>query len=153
MDFKAIKIIPAMILLYALQASVALPKSPDTIESNSLLINGRAIAADQFSHVVRGTLTLVKGNAASKQKTAVPFLIYLKRSGKTVNPESYAHNFAVWSYEIDDILQYAQAGDELIIDPVKQQNNSGRKVITVKRTQILPRFQWFYVLNPKKDNC
>ncbi|HWV30032.1 MAG TPA: hypothetical protein VN038_10280 [Dyadobacter sp.] len=154
MNFKAIKIIiPAMILLYSLQVTVALPKSAGSPDDNTLLINGRAITAEQFAHVTRGTLTLAKSESASGQQTNVPFLIYLKRGGMIVNPESHAHNFAVLSSEIHDILEFAEAGDQLIIDPVKPGNASARKVIIVKKTQIIPRFQWFYVSKQKKDNC
>ena len=153
MNFKAIKIIPAMLLLYALQASVALPKSADTPNENALLINGRVVTTEQFAYVTRGTLTIAKGSSVSDQKTTVPYLIYLKRDGRIVNPESHAHNFAVWSSEIHDILEFAEAGDQLVIDLVKPHNAAARKVLTIKKTQVVPRFQWFYVFRQKKDNC
>ncbi|MBO9613911.1 MAG: hypothetical protein J7619_14505 [Dyadobacter sp.] len=153
MNFKATKIIPAVLLLFILQASVALPNSANTPDENSLLINGRVVTTEQFAYVTKGILTLAKSNSVSNQKTTVPFLIYLKRGNMIVNPESHAHNFAVWSSEIHDILEFAEAGDQLIIDPVKPHNTSARKVIVIKKTQIVPRFQWFYVLRQKKDNC
>lgn len=153
MNFKAVKIIPAILLLFALQASVALPKSANAPDENSLLINGRVVTTEQFAYVTNGILTIAKSNSVSNQKTALPFLIYLKRGGMIVNPESHGHNFAVWSSDVHDILEYAEAGDQLIIDPVKPHNTSARKIITIKKTQIVPRFQWFYVLKPKKDNC
>ncbi|PSL28674.1 hypothetical protein [Dyadobacter jiangsuensis] len=153
MNFKAVKIIPAILLLFALQASVALPKSANAPDENSLLINGRVVTTEQFAYVTNGILTIAKSNSGSNQKTALPFLIYLKRGSMIVNPESHGHNFAVWSSDVHDILEYAEAGDQLIIDPVKPHNTSARKVITIKKTQIVPRFQWFYILKPKKDNC
>lgn len=153
MNFKAVKIIPAILLLFALQASVALPKSANAPDENSLLINGRVVTTEQFAYVTNGILTIAKSNSVSNQKTTLPFLIYLKRGSMIVNPESHGHNFAVWSSDVHDILEYAEAGDQLIIDPVKPHNTSARKVITIKKTQIVPRFQWFYVLKPKKDNC
>lgn len=153
MNFKAIKIIPAMALLYTLHASVALPKPSGTTDDNALLINGRVVTAEQFAHVTWGTLTLAKSNAVGGQKAAVPFLIYLKRGNMIVNPESHGHNFAVWSSEIRDILEFAEAGDQLIIDPVKPHNTSARKVIIIKKTQVIPQFQWFYLPRQKKDNC
>lgn len=153
MNFKAIKIIPVMALLYALHSSVALPKSTGTIDDNALLINGRVVTTEQFAHVTRGTLTLAKSNAAAGKKAAIPFLIYLKRGNMIVNPESHGHNFAVWSSEIRDILEFAEAGDQLIIDPVKPHNAAARKVIIIKKTQVVPQFQWFYLPRQKKDNC
>src|SRR5690606_12188510 len=113
------------ILLYSLQTSVGLPKSAVTTDRNSLLVNGKVVTDEQFAHITHGTLTLAKGNADASPKTAVPFLIYLKRGGMIVNPESHAHNFAVWNCEIRDILEFAEAGDQLIIDPAKPHSASG----------------------------
>jgi len=150
MNFKAIKIIPAMILLCSLQASVAFP---EPTENNPLLINGKVVTAEQFAYVTRGKLTLVKGNPASEKQTPVPFLIYLKRGGKIVDAEAYAHNHAVMYYEVAEILKSAQAGDQLVIDPVDSANKTAQKVMTIKNSQIVPQFNWLYVLKPKKDNC
>lgn len=147
MHFQTVKFISAMILLYSLQSSVALPKSA-CITNSPLLLNGHVMNTSQFAHVTRGVLTVVRGDAASGQP--VPFLIYLKRNGKIVDADAYAHNFAVLRYEIAEILESAQAGDQLVIDPVWPGNAADRKIITIKGTQILPRFQW---LNQKKDNC
>jgi hypothetical protein len=153
MNSKAFKIIPAMILLYALQASVALPNPADTADSNPMRINGKTVTTEQFAYVTRGKLTLVKGDAASEKQMLVPFLIYLKRGGKIVDAEAHAHNHAVMYYEVAEILKSAQAGDQLVIDPVKPEHKAAQKVITIKNTQIVPQFDWFYVFRQKKDNC
>jgi hypothetical protein len=153
MNLKAIKIIPAMILLCSLQASVALPKPADAIDNNPLLVNGKVVTTEQFGHITRGMLTLAKSGTASEGQTPVPFLIYLRRSGKIVDAEAYAHNHAVMYYEVAEILKFAQAGDQLVIDPVGSTDKAAQKVITIKSSQIVPQFQWFYVLNPKKDKC
>lgn len=153
MNLKAIKIIPAMILLCSLQASVALPKPAEPTNNNPLLVNGRVVTTEQFAHVTRGKLTLVKSDAASEKQTPIPFLIYLRRGGRIVEAEAYAHNHAVMYYEVSEILKSAQAGDQLVIDPVKQEDKGAKKVITIKNTQIVPQFNWFYVFRQKKDNC
>lgn len=153
MHSKAFKIIPAMMLFCSLQASVALPKSANPAHNNPVLLNGKVVTIEQLTYVTRGLLTLMKGDAASERKTHVPFLIYLKRGGKIVNAKADAHNHAVMYYEIAEILKSAQAGDQLVIDPVDSGDKSVQKVITIKNTQIVPQFNWFYGLNKKKDNC
>jgi len=153
MNIKAIRIIPAVILLCSLQASVALPKSSDPADNNPLLINGKVVTTEQFAYVTRGVLSLVKADPASDKPMPVPFLIYLRRAGKIVDAEAYAHNHAVMYYEVAEILKFAQAGDQLVIDPVGSAEKAAQKVITIKNSQIVPQFQWFYVLNPKKDKC
>ena len=118
-----------------------------------MLVNGKVVTSEQFAHVTRGVLMLVKSGPASKQQTPVPFLIYLRRGGKIVDAEAYAHNHAVMYYEVAEILKFAQAGDQLVIDPVGSPDKAAQKVITIKSSQIVPQFQWFYVLNQKKDRC
>ena len=150
MKSQTIRITLAACLFCTLQASVALPKTTDSRE-NALLLNGTEINTGQFGHVVRGTISLAKNS--SNPKSLISFHIYLKRHGRIINAEGYSHNFAVWHWEIADILKSAEPGDQIIIDPAEPQNAAGRKVITVKRTQILPQFQWFYGVKSKKDNC
>ncbi|SEI43954.1 hypothetical protein SAMN05216327_101582 [Dyadobacter sp. SG02] len=153
MDFKTIKIIAAMILLCSLQASVAFPEPAGPTDNNPLMLNGKAVTTEQFAYVTRGKLTLTAADPVSEKQTLVPFLIYLKRGGKIVDSEAYAHNHAVMYYEVADILKFAQAGDQLVIDPVGSDNKAARKMFTIKNSQIVPQFNWFYVLKPKKDNC
>ncbi|MCF0073297.1 hypothetical protein LZD49_22655 [Dyadobacter sp. CY261] len=153
MKTKTLKIIFAVTLFCSLQASVALPHPTDSFDSNPLLLNGNVIGTAEFARVTRGVITLAKSDPASKQRTLVPFLIYLKRDGKIVNGSAYAHNHAVMRYEIAEVLKSAQAGDQLIIDPSEPNKVIGRQVITIKSTQIVPQFEWFFGLNKKKDNC
>ncbi|SDE99570.1 hypothetical protein SAMN04487996_108154 [Dyadobacter soli] len=150
MKSQTIRITLAAWLFFTLQASVALPETTDSYES-TLLLNGTEVNTAQFSHVVRGVISLAKGG--SDRKSLVPFHIYLKRHGRIINAEGYSHNFAVQQWEIADILKWAEPGDQIIIDPTEPRNAAGRKVITVKKTQILPQFQWFFGVKSKKDNC
>jgi hypothetical protein len=153
MNTKAIKIIAALMLFYSLQASVALPKPVDPAHSSPVLLNGKVVTIEQLTYVTRGVLTLMKGDPASERNTNIPFLIYLKRGGKIVDAQADAHNHAVMYYEIAEILKSAQAGDQLVIDPVDSGDKTAQKVITIKSAQIVPQFNWFYGLNRKKDNC
>lgn len=150
MKSQTIRITLAAWLFCTLQASVALPKTTDSNE-NALLLNGTVVTTGQFGHVVRGVISLAK--RGSDPKSLVSFHIYLKRNGRIINAEGYPHNFAVQHWEISDILKWAEPGDQIIVDPAEPQNAAGRKVITVKETQILPQFQWWYGVKSKKDNC
>jgi hypothetical protein len=150
MKTQTIRITLAAWLFCTLQASVALPKTTDLHES-TLLLNGTAVNTEQFGQVMRGVISLAKTGSGSP--SLVPFHIYLKRQGHIINTEGYPYNFAVRQWEIAEILKSAEPGDQIIIDPAEAQNGIGRKVITVKSTQILPRFQWFYLVKSKNDKC
>jgi len=150
MKSQTIRITLAAWLFCTLQASVALPKTMDSDE-HALLLNGTVVNTAQFSHVVRGIISVAK--RGSDPKSLVPFHIYLKRNGRIINAEGHAHNFAVQHWEIAEILKWAEPGDQIVIDPAEPRSTAGRKVITVEKTQILPKFQWFYVVKTKKDNC
>ncbi|WP_353721591.1 hypothetical protein [Dyadobacter sp. 676] len=152
MKNQIIRIVPLWLLLCTLQPSEALPQTPVTLE-NALLLNGSIVSTDQFARVTRGVIALAGRPPGSQCRSLMPFYIYLKRGGKIVDANAYAHNHSVMRYEIAEILKMAQAGDQLIIDPAEPGNAAGRKIIMIKSTQIVPQFKWFYVLNGKKDNC
>ncbi|GGM79722.1 hypothetical protein GCM10010967_09350 [Dyadobacter beijingensis] len=152
MKTRTLKITLALTLLCTLQASVALPETIAAFTS-SLLLNGHAISTEAFGQVTRGTISLARDNAGSGGKTLVAFYIYLKRNGRIVDAEAYGHNHAVLRYELSEVLRLAEAGDQLVIDPLGPGNGDDRRVLTIKKTQIVPQFEWFYGMKKKKDNC
>jgi hypothetical protein len=108
---------------------------------------------EQLAWAARGVLAVVKRDAASTQSTRVPFYIYLKRDGKIVDANAYAHNHSVMQYELAEVLRSARAGDQIVIDPAVKSDAVGRSIITVKTTQLVPHFDWSYGLKQKKDGC
>ena len=142
-------------MVLTLPVSLALPSDLEgNFHSNPLLLNGHPVEYKLLSSVNRGMITLVKGNPESSDAARVPFLIYLKRAGKIVNPDSHAHNHAVMQYEMAEILRYAKAGDEIVIDPASKEDAVARRIIPVTYLQVGPQFQWFYGMGmSKKDGC
>lgn len=145
--------IPAVFLLCALHATVALPKPGDSVRSIALLLNGKTIDTGQLSGVSRGIISLSANTNSSDKGQVIPFYIYLRRGGKIVDAQAYAHNYAVSHYEIAEVLKSARAGDELIIDPANQNDKTARRTIIVNSTQVVPQYNWLFGWNGKKDNC
>ena len=143
-----------MILIYTSTISIsdALPKNSATTRL-SLRLNGKLTEPNEFIHVTNGRLTLVDHNSKYGSETELQFFAYLKRAGKIVDVNAYAHNFSVRSIELSEILRLAQVGDDIIIEPARKADNSGRKVIYVRYSMLFPVFNWFPFLNRNKGGC
>ncbi|MCF2498539.1 hypothetical protein [Dyadobacter chenhuakuii] len=147
------KIVAALTVMFSLPPSVALPKETvDGFYWNPVLLNGRSASSAQLAAASSGKLSLVKFDSQSSRVTKVPFIIYLKRGGRVINNDAYAHNNAVLEGDIYEVLKTAQAGDQLIIDPVDKEAQIDRRVITVRSGQLTPQFKWFGFYK-KGDGC
>jgi hypothetical protein len=147
------RIAAALTVFFSLPPSVALPKETmDGFYWSPVLLNGHSVSPAQLATASAGKVSLVKFDSEFNRVTKVPFLIYLKRGGKIVNGDAYAHNNAVLEGDIYEILKPARAGDQLIIDPVNQDDQIGRRVITVQTSQLTPQFRWFG-FSKKGDGC
>lgn len=143
-----------MILIYTstVLISDALPKN-STNSSISLRLNGKLTEPKEFIHVTNGRLTLVDHNSKSGPNAELQFFAYLKREGKIVDVNAYAHNFSVRSIELAEILRSAKVGDDIIIEPAQKTNVSERKIIYVTYSMLFPVFNWFPFLNKNKGGC
>lgn len=143
-----------MILIYTSTVSIsdALPKN-STTSNISLLVNGKLTEPKEFIHITNGRLTLVDQNAKPGPDAELQFFAYLKRDGKIVDVNAYAHNFSVRSIELTEILKSAQVGDNIIIEPVKRSDISARKIIHVRYSMLFPVFNWFPFLSKNKGGC
>ncbi|MEO6288029.1 MAG: hypothetical protein ABIN80_06370 [Dyadobacter sp.] len=151
---KLRRIFPALALVLSLSASEALPREvTEKYPYHSVLLNGVAVEFSQLSLVNRGVVSLVRGNPQAMVKTNVPFKVYLQRAGKIVDADTYASHYAMLQYQFADILKFARAGDEIIIEPADKNDPVGRRVIPVSRLQLVPQFNWFFTGNKKGDGC
>ncbi|REA57863.1 hypothetical protein DSL64_22310 [Dyadobacter luteus] len=142
-----VKITCLFVVLLSFSVSNGLPKNG--VKTTSLLLNGQKVSSDMFSWVTRGRLSV--GLDAGD---AVPFYIYLKREGRIVNAEAYAHNHAVQEYEMAEILKFAKDGDQIVVDLAGQLNNSDRKIIVVKQKRFIPDlYMWLGLSKNKNDGC
>lgn len=134
-----------------ISVSEAFPKTETDSFNSYPLLNEKPTDLTNVSATSTGKLTLVKENRVSGKSEKVPFLIYLKRAGKIINADSYAHNNAVTSINIAEIVRSAQPGDELVIDPTVTNDKVGRRIIIIKNP--VPVYQWFPISNKDKDEC
>ncbi|MCF0060984.1 hypothetical protein MUK70_17240 [Dyadobacter chenwenxiniae] len=147
------KIVAVLTVFFSLPPSVALPNETlDGFYWNPVLLNGRSVSPAELAAARGGKLSLVKLDPKSSRVTKVPFLIYLKRGGKIVDGNAYAHKNPVLEGDIYEVLKAARSGDQLIIDPVNNENQIGRRVITVQSSQLTPQFRWFG-FTKKGDGC
>ena len=152
MKTKMIHLLISVMLLFTVVITQALPKNSDEkFNLSSVLLNGKSVEPALFSAVRYGKISIV--NPGYDLKDKIPFYIYLKRDGKIINADSYAHNASVFEYEIAEILKSAKVGDQIIIDPATKNEQSGRRIITVSPQQVGPRFQWYYGLIKNPDGC
>jgi hypothetical protein len=149
-----LRIFPALALALSLSASVALPREvTEKKDYNSVLVNGLPAEMGELSSINRGLISLVKGNPNAMVKNNVLFRVYLKRDGKMIDADSYAQHYAMLQYQIADILKFAKAGDEIIIDPADKNDPTGRRVIRVMPIQLVPQFNWFFTGIKKGGGC
>lgn len=134
-----------------ISVSEAFPKTETDSFNSYPLLNEKPTDLTNVSATSTGMLTLVKENRVSGKSEKVPFLIYLRRAGKIINADSYAHNNAVTSINIADVVRSAQPGDELVIDPTVTSDKVGRRIIIIKNP--VPVYQWFPIPNKDKDEC
>ena len=144
----------AMVLIYMSTVSIsdALPKS-NTPNGLSLFLDGKLTEPKEFIHVTNGRLTLVEHNSQSGAETELQFFAYLRRAGKNVDMNAYTHNFPVRNIELAEILKSAQVGDDIIIEPARKTDISGRKMIYVRYSMLFPVSNWFPFLSRKKGGC
>jgi hypothetical protein len=141
-----------LIYIFTFSTSEALPNNKIT-SGFALLLNGKLAEPKNFVHVTNGHLTLIDINSKSATKTGLQFFAYLRRDGKIVDVNAYAHNFSVRSIELTEILKSAQVGDDIIIEPASKTDKLGKKIIYVTYSMLFPVFNWFPFLNKRKGGC
>ncbi|UFH53747.1 hypothetical protein [Spirosoma sp. KNUC1025] len=97
--------------------------------SNPLTLNGKTLDHATFSIISQGKLAVVAGNPETEEATKIPFRIYIRR-GSTVLQEGASGE--VYDVDIASVLAFAQLGDELVIDPVRETDEPARRVLKVK---------------------
>ena len=107
---------------------------------------------DKLATINSGKLSIVKIVDHSNQKVVVPFYAYIRREGKIVDSESYAHNHAMKEVEMSEVLKSSRVGDELVIDPVEKRSG-GQRTVILKQKVFVPHFQWFNTGKKNMDNC
>ncbi|WP_128545993.1 hypothetical protein [Larkinella soli] len=130
------------IAVFLLLGSLVLPlsaheKAGRTFVSNPLLLNGLTLKAQTLSMYTRGKLEVVEGDPSRPQAVRVPFRAYLRRDGTMIRNARPDFNRGWVQIEIAEILANARIGDELVIEPVRPEDQPAKRVLRVKNF-------WFY---------
>lgn len=97
---------------------------------NPLMLNERPLDYNAFSLKSTGDLTVIKGAAISGEKTHIPFYVYLRRNGnKVLVPGKERPDLNQTKIDISEILGYAQPGDQLVIEPIRKEDGSAKRIL------------------------
>jgi len=92
-----------------------------------LMLEGVAFDYNAFTLESKGVLTLIKGDPRSGKVVEIPFYLNLRRNGKLLT-----HPCVIFAKaEISIILEIAQDGDELIVEPVKKEDWPAKRIIKI----------------------
>lgn len=97
---------------------------------NPLMLNGKPIDYNVFNLESKGELTVIKGAAITGNTTQVPFYVYLRRDGsKVFIPDYGKSDLHQTKIDISEILIYAAPGDQLVIEAVKKEDGSVKRIL------------------------
>lgn len=97
---------------------------------NPLMLEGVAIDYNAFTLESKGELKLIKGAPKSGKVVEIPFHLYLRRNG-TLVAHPCGEGVIFSKVEISTILQAAQDGDELIVEPVNQEDWPAKRIVKI----------------------
>ncbi|MGM9507058.1 hypothetical protein ACS5NO_05010 [Larkinella sp. GY13] len=122
-------------------------KKTKEFSDNPLLLDGIPLDYSFFSLNSRGKLAVVAGDPYSPDAIKIPFRVYLRRDGKPLNRTKADGHCEKAEIELSDVLAYAQAGDDLVIEPIRKEDAVARRIIRLK-------LFWFLKLPFRKgDGC
>lgn len=128
-------------LIVALVVSTAAHSSAkggdDYFHSNPLTLNGMSLDYKTFWKGSKGVLALVKGNPTAYDSPKVPFKIYLKRNGQAINKGLSSDSREHLEVQIAPILELAQFGDELVIEPARKSDTNAKRVIRLTKVNLM----------------
>jgi len=97
---------------------------------NPLLLDGVEFDYILFGLESKGELKLIKGDAKSGKIVEIPFYLHLRRNGALITHP--CGNGVIFSkIEISIILKAAQNGDDLIIEPVNEEDWPAKRIVTI----------------------
>lgn len=100
--------------------------------SNSLMLDGKPLDYGDFDLRSTGKLTVHKGAGRDVQTTAIPFFISLIRNGNNVLiPGNERCNLKHSEVDLAKILQYAQPGDQLVIEAANKEDGAVKRILKI----------------------
>lgn len=74
-----------------------------------------------------GTLSVVGGKPGTAEANPLPFRVYLRRDGAVVHNPLYQN--PVYDISFSVVLAMARPGDQLIIDPVEDEDYKAKRIL------------------------
>jgi hypothetical protein len=97
---------------------------------NSLMLDGRPLNYGSFGLQSSGELTVARVEAATGQRTMIPFFVYLRRNGtKLFVPGKERPDVQQLTIDLREVLEHAKPGDQLIIEPVKKEDGPTKRIL------------------------
>ncbi|GHN02439.1 hypothetical protein WSM22_39280 [Cytophagales bacterium WSM2-2] len=97
---------------------------------NPLLINGKPLDYSYFNLKSIGHLTVIKKAPLTGETLQVPFNVYLRRNGyKILIPGRERSDQKQIKIELSEILRYAQSGDQLVIEAVREEDGPIKRIL------------------------
>ncbi|CCH51913.1 hypothetical protein BN8_00871 [Fibrisoma limi BUZ 3] len=118
-----------------------------------ILLNGKPMTYTTFTIGSRGTLALHAVHPDEPETAPIPFRIYLKRGNALITSTGSNPNRVVTEVEIGNVLAVAKHGDELIIEPVRQNEGSARRTFQVVNYINMPISKWLFLPKKATDGC
>jgi hypothetical protein len=101
-----------------------------TFYCNPLVLDGMLFDYNAITLESNGELTLIKGDPKNSKVLEIPFYLHLRRNGKILtHPNAEGVFFS--KAEISTILEIAQNGDELIVEPVNKEDWPAKRIIKI----------------------
>ena len=98
--------------------------------SNPLMLDGKPLDYGEFSLASTGELTVIKGAATTEQTIEIPFYVYLRRNGnKVLIPGKETSDPKLIKINIAEILLHAERGDHLVIEAVRKEDGSVKRIL------------------------
>jgi hypothetical protein len=98
---------------------------------NPLVLDGQPFQFRNFTLKSKGELRLIKGEPATGKAVDIPFFLHLRRNGILI-PHLCGDKIIFTKIEISMILKLALDGDELIIEPVNQEDWPAKRIVDIR---------------------
>jgi hypothetical protein len=117
-----------------------------------IYLNGEVLDLKEVWLNTKGVVTMVNEKIKSKKTSKLILNIYLKRNGKILNTGLPNNPLQGNQIELSTLLSFAQAGDELVIEPVQKEFLKSKKSVILNNNRFFFKYMNFFG-NRNGDGC
>jgi hypothetical protein len=105
-------------------------KSGCSVQVNPLLVDGKALDYGAFDLNTKGMLSLVNGQAETKNAQNIPFYVAIRRNGEIIEDKKMSFlNKELYKINLSDIFSFCKDGDLLIIKPARAEDWMAKRIL------------------------